>query len=403
MKLYVIVMIGVMCAAVMPAQSPAAEPTVESGYVDVDGGRLYYEKAGTGDAIVLIHDGMVHCEGWDGQFLEFAKDHTVVRYDRRGYGRSAPPTAQFSNVDDLHAVFEALSVGRAVLIGGSAGGGLAIDYTLVHPDNVSALVLVGAVVSGLEYTPHFQTRGGRLTAEIFGDPDAFRNFFVNDDPYEIAPENTDARAIIKRLMDANPHNLSFDNFRMNRGPERPALGNLGEICVPALIIVGEADIADVHAHAGAIDAGIPVAQRMVMRGAGHLVAIEKPEELNQAVRAFLNEASFLVALETGGVAAAVAAFHEGRKKDPKWIPFDENEMNQRAYTLLFGGEVEDAIALFELNVEAYPDSWNVYDSLAEAYMTAGKTERAIELYRKSLDLNPDNANAVAKLQELGAN
>ncbi len=59
------------------------------------------------------------------------------------------------------------------------------------------------------------------------------------------------------------------------------------------------------------------------------------------------------------------------------------------------------IAIFELNVKAYPESWNVYDSLGEAYMVRGDHDRAIELYRKSLELNPDNGNAVTMLGRLG--
>nr|NIR48311.1 tetratricopeptide repeat protein [candidate division KSB1 bacterium]NIR73039.1 tetratricopeptide repeat protein [candidate division KSB1 bacterium]NIS23819.1 tetratricopeptide repeat protein [candidate division KSB1 bacterium]NIT70746.1 tetratricopeptide repeat protein [candidate division KSB1 bacterium]NIU24468.1 tetratricopeptide repeat protein [candidate division KSB1 bacterium] len=60
-----------------------------------------------------------------------------------------------------------------------------------------------------------------------------------------------------------------------------------------------------------------------------------------------------------------------------------------------------AIAVFKLNVEAYPDSWNVYDSLAEAYMENGQNELAIQFYKKSLQMNPDNTNGKRMLQKLG--
>ena len=62
---------------------PASTITVDSGYVNIDGGRLFYEAAGSGDYIVLLHDGIVHREIWDYQFLEFAKNYRVIRYDRR--------------------------------------------------------------------------------------------------------------------------------------------------------------------------------------------------------------------------------------------------------------------------------------------------------------------------------
>ena len=62
--------------------------------------------------------------------------------------------------------------------------------------------------------------------------------------------------------------------------------------------------------------------------------------------------------------------------------------------------LEDAIEIFKLNAEAYPESSNVYDSLGEAYMMNGNTDMAIANYEKSLELNPDNTNAVEKLKEL---
>ena len=62
--------------------------------------------------------------------------------------------------------------------------------------------------------------------------------------------------------------------------------------------------------------------------------------------------------------------------------------------------VEEAVAIFRLNVEVFPDAYNTYDSLAEAYMINGERESAIRNYAKSLELNPDNINAIEKLQEL---
>jgi pimeloyl-ACP methyl ester carboxylesterase len=73
-----------------------------------------------------------------------------------------------------------------------------------------------------------------------------------------------------------------------RGPKVPALGRLGEIKVPTLLIVGAGDIPDVHAHAGAIQAGIAGSRRVVVRDAGHLVHMEQPAEFNRLVLEFLS-------------------------------------------------------------------------------------------------------------------
>jgi CubicO group peptidase (beta-lactamase class C family) len=80
--------------------------------------------------------------------------------------------------------------------------------------------------------------------------------------------------------------------------------------------------------------------------------------------------------------------------------FVESMLNDLGYQMLRLDRHDEAIAAFLLNVEAFPDEWNPYDSLGEAYMTAGDTERAIANYERSLDLNPDNANAEEMLARL---
>jgi len=192
------------------SESGSKEP-VQSGYIEVEGGKLYYETAGAGDAIVLIHDGLVHREIWDAQFSEFARKYRVIRYDRRGYGLSPKPEKPYSIIEDLHCLFEGLKIDRAAVMGMSMGGGLAIDFALAYPEKARMLVLVGAVVSGLGYTEHMASRGGHLTKEIRADPEAYRKYWIEQDPYEIAPSNTKAKIKVKRLVEANLHN--YDRVR----------------------------------------------------------------------------------------------------------------------------------------------------------------------------------------------
>jgi hypothetical protein len=80
--------------------------------------------------------------------------------------------------------------------------------------------------------------------------------------------------------------------------------------------------------------------------------------------------------------------------------FDENELNTLGYELLHAKKFTEAIRIFQLNVEAYPQSGNAYDSLAEAYMDEGDKPQAVANYRKSLELNPKNLNAVGMLKKL---
>lgn len=81
----------------------------------------------------------------------------------------------------------------------------------------------------------------------------------------------------------------------------------------------------------------------------------------------------------------------------------ESRLNQYGYVLLGKKRVEDAILIFELNTEAYPESWNVWDSLAEGHMIAGNRDLAIKYYQKSVEMNPDNQGGHAALAKLRAN
>ena len=80
--------------------------------------------------------------------------------------------------------------------------------------------------------------------------------------------------------------------------------------------------------------------------------------------------------------------------------FAERELNTLGYHYLQNNNFDIAITIFKLNVEVYPEAYNVYDSLGEAYMKAGKLELAIKNYQKSVALNPDNTNAVDMLKKL---
>ncbi len=101
------------------------------------------------------------------------------------------------------------------------------------------------------------------------------------------------------------------------------------------------------------------------------------------------------------VASAVSEFKE-LAKNKDMYEFREGELNNFGYALLQSGKVSDAIEVFKLNVEMFPESPNVYDSLGESYMNNGDKEMAIKNYKKVLELDPKNENAANMLKKLEA-
>jgi imidazolonepropionase-like amidohydrolase len=107
-------------------------------------------------------------------------------------------------------------------------------------------------------------------------------------------------------------------------------------------------------------------------------------------------------IQEKGVDAAIKQYRELKSNQAAAYDFNENEFIGLGYGLLHMKKFREAIEIFKLSVEAYPQSYNAYDSLGEAYMDNGDKELAIKNYQKSLELNPGNANGVEKLKELRA-
>jgi uncharacterized membrane protein len=107
-------------------------------------------------------------------------------------------------------------------------------------------------------------------------------------------------------------------------------------------------------------------------------------------------------IASSGIDAAAKQYHDLKAAEPSTYNFDEGELNSLGYQLIGTKKFKEAIGILQLNVEAYPQSSNVYDSLGEAYMDDGDKPLAIANYQKSLELNPKNRGAVVMLQKLNA-
>jgi 3-oxoadipate enol-lactonase len=277
---------GLLGHAVLAAEvdSPGTDKQT-SGYLDVGRSKIYYETRGSGPAIVLLHDGLLPAVTWDEVWEPLAARHQAIRYDRRGYGCSELPTSSYSPTEDLRKLLMHLKVPHAVIVGSSSGGALAIDFAIAHPRMVDGLFLIGPVLHGMQYTTYFLERGARNNEPIQRDDIRALAKNWSEDRYLIAGTNEGARRKIYEQLVANSDKVKFnDRFEQTLSP--PASKRLSEVKAPTSILVGEADIADVHAHCGAINAGIRGSTREVLKDAGHLIQLEKPGEVAKRIEEF---------------------------------------------------------------------------------------------------------------------
>src|SRR5690606_26238255 len=111
---------------------------------------IYYEIAGEGETVVLVHAGFLDSGMWDAQWEALTQQYRVLRYDLRGYGKSAPIQGEVNWRAQLYELLQHVGIEKAAFIGCSLGGEVISDFALEHPDMVSALVVVSATPSGFE-------------------------------------------------------------------------------------------------------------------------------------------------------------------------------------------------------------------------------------------------------------
>jgi len=271
--------IALLASVTSHAQITSASSASPGAYFEAGKAKLYYEQCGTsGPSVVLLHDGLVHSVTWDGVWTALCTKYRVLRYDRRGYGRSAAATAPFSPEDDLYLLMRHVKMERAILVGNSSGAGLALDFALAHPEMVDGLLLIGPVVHGMPSSAYFVERGNRNNAPLDKNDVTAAAENWSKDRFLIAGGHEEARKKLYEALVQNPQNLKTGG-QFEIRPSPPTVLRLPQIQAPALVLVGDADIADVMAYAGAIEAALPIAWFEVWKDTGHLIQLERPDEL----------------------------------------------------------------------------------------------------------------------------
>lgn len=263
-----------------------------AGLAEVNGTRLYYEIAGQGHPLVLIHAGICDRRMWDDQWDAFARRYEVIRFDLRGMGKSDVAPGAFAYWEDLDGLLHYLGIERTYLAGVSVGGATALDFTLAHATMVDALILVAAGISGQERpSDELIQRWAKVQAALeAGDLSDANELMLRmwvDGPNRTSDQvDPDVRA---RVSTMNAQNLTMGSAQLQpRQLDPPAIDRLEEIQIPTLIVVGDQDQPDVVTTADVLATRIPRAIKVVMPGTAHVPSMERPEDFNRLVLNFLS-------------------------------------------------------------------------------------------------------------------
>ena len=259
-----------------------------SGVAEVNNTQLYYEVAGAGFPVVFIPGFTLDTRMWDDQFETFAQSYQFIRYDMRGFGKSAVPTDKvYSHVDDLKALLDHLGLNQIFLVGLSKGGAVAIDFTLTHPQYVKALVLLDTVLGGFDWSAEGEARDGLVweKAREGGIPAAKESWLAHP---LFVPAHRQPN-VAKRLWQIVEEysGWHFVNHNHERDLDPPAAMRLDEIKIPTLAIVGQYDVPDFLNITELISQKIPGVQKIVIPNVGHMSNMEAPKQVNDAILQFL--------------------------------------------------------------------------------------------------------------------
>lgn len=251
--------------------------------LDIDGAHLAYEVEGAGPhTVAFFHGWCSKAAHWDAQAAALASTHRVVRWDRRGMGRSTTDTPAASpdrHAADLLALLDVEGIERATVVGHAGGGPSAVAFAARHPDRTEGLILVDSRIhqpapAGTDdpWTSYLETSCARLEAE--GAPyfeRLYRSFFG---------PRTSGAVVVDAVANALATPLAVATAEMRHmATDTAALA--AQVRCPVLWVSAQPDdTAAVRSHFADVTIGHVV-------GSGHFVQVEVPDQLNPMIAAFL--------------------------------------------------------------------------------------------------------------------
>lgn len=263
----------------------------QSGFIDSDDARIYFERAGSGPSVLFLHAGVADLRMWDFQVGALQERFDCIRFDMRGLGQTENAAETFSPSADVALVLDHLNVERAHIVGLSMGGATAVESALKFPERVISLSLVAAGVGGWSKPP--------TEAELAESAEIDKAFEAKDWDQVVELELQywlDGPGRAGRVQgEVREKMRQMSRRAYDRGEpdprviplDPPAIGRLSEISAPTLIMVGTFDESSILDIADKFHEQIPGSTKIVYEGAAHMINLEQPERFNSDLVAFI--------------------------------------------------------------------------------------------------------------------
>ncbi len=263
----------------------------EHGFAQITGARLAWwadgETGGDGDPLVLVHAGVADARMWEPIVPALAALRRVVRLDMRGFGQSRSWRGAFSPAADLAALLDAVAIPRAHVVGASLGGLVALELAATAPDRVASLVLLAAALPDIEESADLLAFALAEEAAItVGKIEDAVQINVRMWASHSSPE---VQALVAD-MQRDAFELQLREGAESDELDPPVSARLHAIAVPATIAYGDRDVEDFPQIAQRLHAELPDATLHEITNAGHLLALDQPDEVTQLILRHLERA-----------------------------------------------------------------------------------------------------------------
>ena len=271
----------------------------DSGYAEVNGTKLYYEVAGKGMPLVFIHGSFGDRRHWDFQFKELSKKYRVMRYDLRGFGRSAlPDTAKiYRDADDLNALMIFLGISKAHICGLSSGSFIVFDFAFSYPDKCISLIPIGPRIAGDESDEYKTPATDSLRTAVSKMVDILKSkgkkeatdylWKANNCLSKSIRSPATRNALLKMGYEYTWWRYLHVNKREYAFPA--AINKLNEINIPTLVVTAEYDLEKCKEVAQLIAKNVPHAKLISLKGAGHIMNMDQPAKFNKIISGFIDK------------------------------------------------------------------------------------------------------------------
>lgn len=258
-------------------------------FAQVRGFRTYYEVGGQGDLIILLHGALANADIMEAPATGLASGFRAARLDRRGYGRTTPPTegpvSLAEEAEDVLAFVDWFGLPKTSLLAHDEGAEVALEFALRHPDRTEMIALVSPSLEGFPQSPEAAAWMADLRSSLKTDPArALEEKFFPSSLFDVAREH---EGLFERITDIF-RRYPVSPGRLDRLP-RPGValaGRLGQVSARTYVVVGERDTEDRIRCARTIAAGVPGAELLTVPDAGRFVHVEEARLLMRKLTDF---------------------------------------------------------------------------------------------------------------------